>query len=178
MIFFTNIQGLAAHLLGADPQVNAAGMATDKLLPEMGDGGQAALLVRYIASVGKTLPWAVGILAVCAIAALQSTAATFLSTTGGVLARDIYKHYLNRDADHLTQKLAARISASLILLVALLLATYSMDAVVLLGGLALACSFQLWPSLLAVTWFPWITRQAATLGLIAGLIAVVLTESR
>ncbi|MGY9010323.1 MAG: hypothetical protein ACKVI7_11670, partial [Rhodobacterales bacterium] len=40
----------------------------------------------------------------------------------------------------------------------------------------IACSFQLWPALLGVTWFPWITRNAATTGLIAGLIAVVLTE--
>lgn len=46
----------------------------------------------------------------------------------------------------------------------------------LLGGLAIACAFQLWPSLLAVTWFSFINRRGATAGLIVGLIAVVLTE--
>ena len=63
-----------------------------------------------------------------------------------------------------------------IVISALLVATYSSDALVLLGGLAVAFGFQMWPSLAAVTWFPWITRQGATVGLFFGLIAVVFTE--
>ena len=43
-------------------------------------------------------------------------------------------------------------------------------------ALDLALAFQLWPSLLAATWFPWITRQGAVYGLAAGMIAVVFTE--
>jgi hypothetical protein len=64
----------------------------------------------------------------------------------------------------------------LIFLVALLMATYLPTAQVELGALALAFGFQLWPSLAAICWLPWITRQGATLGLAAGLVAVVLTE--
>ena len=37
--------------------------------------------------------------------------------------------------------------------------------------------FQMWPSLIAVCWWPFLTRAGVTLGLIAGLIAVTLTES-
>jgi hypothetical protein len=48
---------------------------------------------------------------------------------------------------------------------------------VLLGGLAVAFGFQMWPSLAGVTWFPWITRQGATWGLAAGLVAVIMTET-
>jgi hypothetical protein len=48
---------------------------------------------------------------------------------------------------------------------------------VLLGGLAVAFGFQMWPSLAAVCWFPWITRAGATLGLAVGLIAVIFTET-
>jgi hypothetical protein len=59
----------------------------------------------------------------------------------------------------------------------LTVATFSRDALVLLGGLAVAFGFQMWPSLAAVTWFPWITRQGATLGLFVGLLAVIFTET-
>ena len=56
-------------------------------------------------------------------------------------------------------------------------ATTSADALVLLGGLAVAFGFQMWPSLAAICWFPWITRQGATLGLAAGLLGVIFTET-
>ena len=57
------------------------------------------------------------------------------------------------------------------------MATTSKDALVLLGGLAVAYGFQMWPALIAVCWWPWLTRQGVVIGLIAGLIAVTLTES-
>ena len=65
----------------------------------------------------------------------------------------------------------------LIVRAALVVATTSSDALVLLGGLAVAYGFQMWPALIAVCWWPWLTREGITLGLIAGLIAVTLTES-
>ena len=70
-----------------------------------------------------------------------------------------------------------RLGVAFIVVSALLVATFSSDALVLLGGLAVAFGFQMWPSLAAVCWFPWITRQGATLGLAAGLIAVIFTET-
>ena len=63
------------------------------------------------------------------------------------------------------------------MLAALVVASTSQDALVLLGGLAVAYGFQMWPSLMAVCWFPWFTRQGITLGLIAGLVAVTCTET-
>jgi len=123
------------------------------------------------------MPWLIGFLAVCAIAAIQATASAFMSTTAGILTRDIYKRYLRPDADDADQKFVGRLCTGLLFLASMLLATYSMEATILLGTLAIAFAFQLWPSLLAVTWFPWITRQAAVLGLVAGLIVVVMTET-
>ena len=64
----------------------------------------------------------------------------------------------------------------LVFLSGMLLASFSMEATLLLGSLAIACSFQLWPSLLGATWLPWITRGGASAGLGIGLIAVILTE--
>ena len=68
-------------------------------------------------------------------------------------------------ASHATQKLFGRLGVAFIVFSALLVATFSADALVLLGGLAVAFGFQMWPSLAAICWFPWITRQGATLGL-------------
>ena len=176
LFVFTAAQGMGAHFLGATPAVAAAGgIAT--VLPDLMANKQGGLVPHYINLVGATAPWFVGLLAVCALAAMQSTGAAYMSTAGGMLTRDLYKRYLNPDASHATQKLFGRMGVAFIVISALLVATYSADALVLLGGLAVAFGFQMWPSLAAVCWFPWITRQGATLGLAAGLIAVIFTEN-
>ncbi len=176
MLIFATIIGVSAHLLGANADVNEAGFGVSTALPVLSDGQQNQLVANYILLIGERFPWLLGFLAVCAIAALQVTGAAFLFTAGGIVTRDIFVRYVQPDADDRRQMLAGRICTGLVFLAGMLLATYSTDSMVIFAGLALACAFQLWPTLLAVTWFPWITRQAATLGLIAGLIAVGMTE--
>ena len=176
LFFFTASQGLGAHLLGADPIATAAGLG-QSILPDSIAKKPDSLVPNLINTVADTAPYLVGLLAVCALAAMQSTGAAYMSTAGGMLTRDLYKKYLNPTASHETQKLFGRAGVAFIVLSALLVATFSADALVLLGGLAVAFGFQMWPSLAAVTWFPWITRQGATWGLAAGLIAVIFTET-
>ena len=107
---------------------------------------------------------------------MQSTGAAYMSTAGAMLTRDLYKRYMNPGADHSTQKFFGRLGVAFIVLAALTVATFSRDALVLLGGLAVAFGFQMWPSLMSVCWFPWFTRAGVTLGLAAGLIGVIFTE--
>ncbi len=177
LFFFTAFQGMGAHLLGANPAVNEAGLAIVNALPDSIAAKPDSLVPYYFNQIADTMPWLVGLLAVCALAAMQSTGAAYMSTAGGMLTRDLYKRYLNPTASHATQKLFGRLGVAFIVLSALLVATFSRDALVLLGGLAVAFGFQMWPSLAAVCWFPWITRQGATLGLAAGLLGVIFTES-
>jgi Na+/proline symporter len=176
LFFFTAAQGMGAHFLGATPDITEAGIGISTVLPDLSANKQGGLVPHYINLVGDTAPWFVGILAVCALAAMQSTGAAYMSTAGAMLTRDLYKRFLNPTASHATQKLWGRGCVAFIVVSALLVATYSADALVLLGGLAVAFGFQMWPSLAAVTWFPWITRQGATWGLLAGLLAVIFTE--
>ena len=176
MVVFATLVGVSAHLLGANAEVNDAGMVTEQLLPVIPVTEHNRLIPQIILLIGAQQPWLIGVFAICVIAALQATAAAFLFSAGAIVTRDIYVCYIDPSADDRRQKLAGRTATGIVFLAAMLLGTYSMEASVLLGGLAIAFGFQLWPSLLAVTWFPWITRYAATLGLIAGLIAVVLTE--
>jgi Na+/proline symporter len=177
LFFFTAFQGMGAHLLGANQAVTDAGLAISTVIPDLSANKQGGLVPHYFNLIADSMPWLVGLLAVCALAAMQSTGAAYMSTAGAMLTRDLYKRFLNPTASHNTQKLFGRIGVGLIVLAALFVATTSADALVLLGGLAVAFGFQMWPSLAAICWFPWITRQGATLGLAVGLLAVIFTET-
>ncbi len=194
LFFFTAFQGMGGHFIGGTPQfTELAGL--ESWIPDLGGGKQDAIVPYYFNLIGggalpdvytpdgsvkqamANMPWLVGILAVCALAAMQSTGAAYMSTAGGMLTRDLYKRYLNPTASHTTQKMFGRMGVAFIVISALIVATYSDDALVLLGGLAVAFGFQMWVPLAAVCFMPWITRQGATWGLGTGLIAVCLTDS-
>lgn len=178
LVFFTTFQGMAAHFLGANPLVTGAGLAVNPtLIPANVAQNPDALVPHYFNLIADSMPWLVGLLAVCALAAMQSTGAAYMSTAGGILTRDLYKRYLNPSATHVTQKLFGRIGIAFIVVCALLVATYSRDALVLLGGLAVAFGFQMWVPLAAVCYIPWITRAGATWGLTVGLLTVAMTDS-
>ena len=177
MLLFSTLQGVSANLLGASSAVNKAGFAVANYLPELSKEQYTELVIHYIKLIGNSSPWMFGFLTICAVAALQVTAAAFMFTTGNILCRDIYVQYFNKDADYRLQIKSAKIFTALVFLCGMLLASFSMEATLLLGGLAIAFSFQLWPSLLSITWFPWITKNAAIAGLIIGLIVVVFTDT-
>ena len=73
--------------------------------------------------------------------------------------------------------MVSRLSTFGLAALALVVAGVSDDAVVILGGLAVAFGVQMVPPLAGLVWYPWITRQGATWGLAAGLLGVLLTES-
>lgn len=188
LMVFTAMQGLGAHFLGADAAFAAAhpelvNPAMVEGLKAIGvndlmsaPGKQGMLVPQLIYLMADAAPWLVGLLSVCALAAMQSTGAAYMSTAGGMLTRDLLKRYVMPNATHAQQKLWGRIGVAIIVLAALFVATHATDALVLLGGLAVAYGFQMWPALMSVCYFPWLTRQGVVLGLIAGLIAVTLTE--
>lgn len=146
---------------------------SDILSQQGADGMVVPQLINLIADAA---PWLVGLLAVCALAAMQSTGAAYMSTAGAMLTRDLVKHFILPHAGDAMQKMVGRIGVGVIVLLALLVATTQSDALVLLGGLAVAYGFQMWPALIAICFWPFLTRQGVTLGLIAGLITVTLTE--
>ncbi|MDM8568521.1 sodium:solute symporter [Thiotrichales bacterium HSG1] len=186
LFVFTAMQGLGSHFLGADlaflaaypdltNNVMGAGLGGIDLMESTGKQGM--LVPQLINLIADSSPWLVGILSVCALAAMQSTGAAYMSTAGGMLTRDILKRYIMPQATHGQQKFFGRLGVVFIVLAALAVATTAKDALVLLGGLAVAYGFQMWPALIAVCWWPFLTRQGVVLGLIAGLIAVTMTES-
>ena len=181
LIFFTAMQAFSGHLIGADTKMLEAGFATD--IMKLGEdlmqmpGKQGMIVPALINLLADAAPWMVGLLAVCALAAMQSTGAAYMSTASGMLTRDIFKNFFKKEASNTTQKVVGRIGVAVIVFSALIVATTSHDALVLLGGLAVAYGFQMWPALIGICYWPMLNRKGITLGLIAGIIAVTCTET-
>ncbi len=159
---FTIFQGLGGHLLEARG-----------VLDEVSD---KTLVPQLINLLSDSVPWLVGLLAVCALAAMQSTGAAYMSTFSGMVTRDLYRHYLSPEASDKVQKLCGRIFVVVVTVAALIVAAKSNQAIVMLGGLAVAYGFLMYPALMCVCYFPRLTRRGVVWGLVAGLVAVTLTD--
>ncbi|MDX1607179.1 MAG: sodium:solute symporter family protein, partial [Candidatus Competibacterales bacterium] len=176
MVFIT-VQGFGGHLLGADPAF--AGARPDLVRPLLSAAAdrQDMMVPELIGRLGTQAPWLVGLLAVCALAAMESTAACYMATAGSVLTRDLFRRFLLPRADDRTQKFVARLCVMALVVLALVVASSASRALVLLGGLAVSYAFQLVPALVAACYWPFLTRQGVTAGLVAGLIGVTLTDA-
>ncbi len=166
LFLFTALQGLGGWVLIKQ------GLFDPNLL---GGGNQEALVPALINLLADAAPLLVGVLAVCALAAMQSTGSAYMSTASGMITRDIYLRYFNRRAGARQQKVMGRVWVVGVTLAALLVATFSTDALVMLGGLAVSYGTQMWIPLAGNLYFPWLTRQGVVAGLIAGLVAVTFT---
>jgi len=179
LLIFTVIQGLGSHLLGADEAfLNAhPELKGDNTVMDVVEKSDTLIpyLIQMLANI-KEMPWLVGGLAICALAAMQSTAAPYIVSTGGILTRDLFKNYTNDQQ----QILWGRWNSFIIVLVAIgaaILADLADQNIAMLGGLAVAIGLQMWPALVAVCWWPWLTRQGVVAGLITGIVVVILTEN-
>ena len=177
LFIFSTYQGIGASLLGANPDINNNSLSINNLLPEVSRTEHTIILSHIISLMDKNALWFTGLLTVGLIAALQSTAATFLMTSGSIITRDLYKCYVNKDISWEKELAAARIIMLLIFLASLYIATFAKPAMVLFSGIAISIAFQFLIVLLGMVWFPWITRGAAIFGIIIGIIIVILTET-
>jgi hypothetical protein len=137
---------------------------------------ESNLVPKLIDLMSESAPWLVGFLAVCALAAMQSTGAAYMSTFSGMITRDVYKNYFNQHASESAQKMIGRVFVVIVASAALVVAIVSTDALVMLGGLAVAYGFQMYPALIGNLYCSWISRKGIILGLVSGLIAVTLTD--
>ncbi|HHW76490.1 MAG TPA: sodium:solute symporter family protein [Xanthomonadaceae bacterium] len=186
LVVFTVIQGIGGHFLGADRTFLAAhpDLANPVLVDELGHrdlldlpGGRELLTPQLINLLGDAAPWLVGLLALAALAAMESTASCYMATAGGMIAYDLFQRFLLPDADDHTLKFIGRMGVVLVVMLALLVASASGDALALLGGLAVSYGLQMAPALVAVCYWPFLTRQGVIAGLLVGLAAVTLTEA-
>ena len=136
----------------------------------------STLVPKLINLMSESAPWLVGLLAVCALAAMQSTGSAYMSTFSAMITRDIYKNYIDEEVTEDRQKFIGRFFVVVVAVAALVVAIVSTDALVMLGGLAVAYGFQMYPALIGNLYCKWISKTGVTMGLIAGLLAVTLTD--
>ena len=177
LFVFATYQGVGASLLGANSEINSSGLSINKILPEVSSEDHSLLIYQIINLMDNSALWVTGLLAVGVIAAIQSTAAAFLITSGVIITRDLYKTYVNKNISWENELVAVRIITMLIFLAALYLATFAKPAMVIFSGISISIAFQFLIVLLGLIWFPWITRGAAISGIIIGIIIVILTET-
>ena len=159
---FTIFQGLGGHILIANG-----------ILDNANDSNLVPQLINLLSDVA---PWLVGLLAVCALAAMQSTGAAYMSTFSAMVTRDIYAKFISPNASDKTQKLSGRVFVIIVTGAALIVAANSSQAIVMLGGLAVAYGFQMYPALIGICYYKGFTQKGVVAGLVIGLIAVTLTD--
>ena len=159
---FTIFQGLGGHILIANGVLDSAN-----------DNNLVPLLINLLSDAA---PWLVGLLAVCALAAMQSTGAAYMSTFSAMVTRDIYAKFISPNASDKNQKLSGRIFVIIVTGAALIVAANSSQAIVMLGGLAVAYGFQMYPALIGICYYKGFTQKGVVAGLVVGLIAVTLTD--
>ena len=159
---FTIIQGLGGHVLVEQGILKSV---TDKnLIPQL------------INLLSESAPWLVGLLAVCALAAMQSTGAAYMSTFSAMFTKDIYARYISKKSSDSELKTIGRFFVVFVTGAALIVAANSNQAIVMLGGLAVAYGFQMYPSLIGLCYYKGFNNKAVVAGLTVGLIAVTLTD--
>ena len=107
---------------------------------------------------------------------MQSTGSGYMSTFSAMVTRDIYARYISPEATDNKQKNIGRLFVVLVAGAALVVAANSSQAIVMLGGLAVAYGFQMYPALIGICYYKGFTTKGVVSGLIVGLIAVTLTD--
>ena len=172
LFIFTTMQAMGTWVMSL---YSPDGGETVLTLANLVGGKQANLVPYLIHLLSKTAPFAVGLLAICALAAMQSTGAAYISTASGMLTRDIVKRFIKKDMTETGQTQWGRINVLVVVGSALVFSSIVPGAIVMLGGLAVSYGFMMYPALIGTLYWPWLTREGVVVGLICGIIAVTLT---
>jgi Na+/proline symporter len=160
LFYFTAIQGMGAKVL----QVSG-------ILKFTKDSDVVPILMaNYLP------PFILGVVFLGAIGAIHSTAAPYINTGGSILLRDVWFRYVRgQRAGHAEQIWMNRVLATILTIASVIVGLNSGAALVILGALATAFGFIMYVLLLGVCWGFRFPSIGATLGVLAGIIAVWLT---
>ncbi len=136
-IFFTIIAGVSSNLLGANNIINEAGDNISKILPSIIFPNKIESLIPHlINTIGEYSPLFFGVLAICAIASVQSTSYFYLSSSA-IVARDIVKRFFLKKMNNEKQIFSSRILLGLFFIISLALSILSLETILSVGILLL-----------------------------------------
>ncbi|NUQ81831.1 MAG: cation acetate symporter [Bacteroidetes bacterium] len=116
--------------------------------------------------------WLMAIGAAGAVAAILSTAAGLMITVSSAISHDIYKHYINPQANEKQEMNIAKVTTLVMATVAIVLAIYLRDqniAWLVMLAFSIAAS-AIFPAMLATLWWKDVTRQAVIASIFTGLV--------
>ena len=175
-IFFTIIVGVGSNLLGANNIINESGNNISKILPSVIFPNETESLIPHlINTIGEYSPLFSGILAICAIASVQSTSYFYLSSSA-IVTRDIVKRFFLKNMNNEKQIFSSRIVLGLFFIISLALSIQSLETILSVGIFSLSIACQMFVPLIAICYFPWLTKQGVGLGIVVGIIAVLSTD--
>ncbi len=147
------------------------------LIGAVGIGQQGSVLVQIFGEIATHSPWFMAIIALGLLASVQLIMGLSVINAAHIVIDDVYKPYFHKGIDSRHQLTYTRIVIVLILLIGTLLALLTPITLSALSAIALPSALQLWPALLGLCWFRFITRQAVLAGMIFGLMAVITTDT-
>lgn len=163
LFFFAAFQGLGAKILQLQGVEGFAELAKDTTVVPL-------LMDKFLP------PIMLGVVFMGAISAIHSTAAPYVGTGGSILLRDVYWRYIrNKKASDAEQIWVNRIFATVITVLALLVGLTSKAMLVILGAFATSFGVLMYILSLGVLWGWKMPRIGVILGLIAGMLAVIIT---
>ena len=177
LIFFTIGIGTGSALLGANSIINESGNNISNILPpNIYPNDPISIVPHLINLIGEYSVIFFGILAICALAAVQSANSLYL-TSSAIFIRDIIKRFFIKNLNGKQQIFGSRIIMMLIFIMSLCLSLLSAGAIIALGSFSLAVACQMFVPLLALCYFSWFTKQGVSFGIAVGIIAIIFTES-
>jgi Na+/proline symporter len=160
LFFFSAFQGMGAKILELTGEMTIAN--NGDVVPK--------LMTHFLP--GPVL----GLVFLGAIAAIHSTAAPYIGTGGTIIQRDVWWRYVRRQGgSHSEQIWTNRIFATILTLAAVVVSLTSSDAIVMIGGFATTFGTIMYLMLVGVHWGFKFPSTGAALGLLAGIIANMLT---
>ena len=176
LIFFSTGIGVGSTLLGANNYVNESGNNISNILPQNLYPENSVSLVPFLINlVGEYSTVFFSILAICAVASIQSTSSLYL-TTSAIITRDVIKRFFVKNLINDKQIFCSRIVIMIIFLFSLILSIISGENIIGLGSFALAIACQMFVPLISICYFSWFTKQGVSFGIVVGIITVIFTE--
>ena len=176
LIFFTTAIGVGSIFLGSNDIINQTGNNISNILPNNISPNNLGSLVPHLLNViGEYSPLFFGLLLICGIASIQSASIIYLST-GALLTRDIIKKFFIPNMNNSEQIFSFRIILMVIFIFSLALSIKSNGSILNLGSFALGIACQMFVPLLAICYFPWLTKNGVAFGIVVGIITVFFTE--
>jgi len=184
LIVFSTIQGVAGHLLGANLQLTHAQPGLVNALMSEGlhgtdlmqfAGEHDMLIPQLLLVVQNSVPWLAVILLLGVLAGIHA-GAVFVFAASAVVVRDGIAPFAKKKLDYRQQRIYTRVCVFVLNAVALMFLNMEHGSLIVTTALASAYALQLMPSLVAVCWWSWLTRPGCIAGMVAGVIAVTVTD--